>query len=88
MNPISMTLVAFVRGYQLVVSPWMPPSCRFEPTCSHYAIDAIRTHGPATGLVLSLWRLLRCTPLFSGGADPVPAAPLFGRHRASRPANR
>jgi len=88
MKPISMVLVAFIRGYQLIVSPWMPPSCRFEPTCSHYAIQAVRTHGPIIGMGLSLWRLLRCNPFFSGGADPVPGAPLIGRHRASRPVSR
>ncbi|MCI9888380.1 membrane protein insertion efficiency factor YidD [Micrococcales bacterium 31B] len=64
-------LVAFVRGYQLVVSPWFPPSCKYEPSCSHYAIDALRHHGAVKGVAVACWRLLRCNPWSDGGYDPV-----------------
>jgi uncharacterized protein len=71
-------LLGAVRLYQRAVSPVLPAvfgptfGCRFHPTCSHYAADALRTHGAVVGLGLTLWRLLRCTPLHPGGFDPVP----------------
>ena len=65
-------LIALVRFYQLAISPWLPPSCRYSPTCSAYAIEALRVHGPLRGLWLSLRRLLRCHPFRAGGYDPVP----------------
>ncbi len=58
--------------YRVVISPIIPPRCRFHPSCSAYAHGAIETHGVAHGLVLSVWRLLRCHPLSAGGYDPVP----------------
>ena len=61
-----------VRGYQLVLSPVLPMSCRFHPTCSDYARDAFAQHGLLRGLGLSLWRLVRCNPWNRGGFDPVP----------------
>lgn len=64
-------LTGLVRGYQLVVSPWFAPTCRYYPTCSTYAIDALRIHGPIKGLYLATWRLLRCNPWSKGGVDPV-----------------
>ncbi len=64
-------LVSLIRFYQLFLSPLIPPSCRFTPTCSQYAIDAIELHGPARGLYLATRRLLRCHPLCRGGYDPV-----------------
>jgi len=63
-----------LRVYRLVLSPLLPPSCRFEPTCSAYAIDAILRHGALRGTLLALRRLLRCQPHSAGGRDPVPAA--------------
>jgi putative membrane protein insertion efficiency factor len=63
-----------IRGYQLLVSPLLGPRCRFHPSCSHYALEAIETHGPARGSWLALRRLLRCHPLHPGGYDPVPTA--------------
>lgn len=66
-------LIGLVRLYQLVVSPWTPPSCRFTPTCSAYAIDALREHGPVRGVWLAVRRLARCHPWGGFGYDPVPA---------------
>ena len=61
-----------IRGYQLVVSPWLPPACRHEPSCSDYALTAVRRFGPARGAWLCVRRLLRCQPFGSQGYDPVP----------------
>ena len=82
MNPISFILWLLIRGYQLLISPWLPPSCRFEPSCSHYALEAVKRHGPLFGPGLALWRIMRCNPLGSHGYDPVPEN-LFAR-RATR----
>ena len=65
-------LVLIVRGYQLFISPLLGPRCRFHPTCSHYAIEALQTHGALKGTWLSLKRLGRCHPLNPGGYDPGP----------------
>lgn len=67
-------LIRLVRFYQLFISPFFPPSCRFEPTCSHYAIEAIQTHGALKGGWLALKRIGRCHPFCEGGFDPVPDA--------------
>ena len=61
-----------VRGYQLLVSPWLPASCRFTPTCSEYARQSLLKHGIPAGIRLALRRLARCHPFGSGGYDPVP----------------
>lgn len=61
-----------VRVYQLLASPWLPPSCRFTPTCSEYARQSLLKHGIVRGAWLALRRLSRCHPLGSGGYDPVP----------------
>ena len=68
-------LKTLVRGYQLLLSPWLGASCRFEPTCSAYALAALDAHGAAAGTYLALARLARCQPFCVGGCDPVPAAP-------------
>ena len=65
-------LVCLVRVYQVWIFPMTPPTCRYSPTCSQYAIEAVRERGAVVGLVLTLWRLLRCNPWQSGGWDPVP----------------
>ncbi len=65
-------LLTLIRLYQRFVSPALPPSCRFYPTCSHYAYEAITTHGAMRGGWLALRRLSRCHPLHPGGYDPVP----------------
>ena len=69
-------LLALVRLYRAVLSPMhralFGPSCRFEPTCSAYAEEALQVHGAARGIWLAVWRLLRCQPFARGGIDPVP----------------
>ncbi|MEP6569855.1 MAG: membrane protein insertion efficiency factor YidD [Acidobacteriota bacterium] len=64
-------LIAFLRFYKLVISPFLPPSCRFSPTCSQYAAEAIGRYGAVRGSALALRRLLRCHPFSQGGYDPV-----------------
>lgn len=65
-------LALLVRGYQLVVSPWFGPRCRYYPSCSAYAVTALQRHGAVRGLGLASWRLLRCNPWSDGGVDHVP----------------
>ncbi len=67
-------LMKLVRGYQVALSPYLGRNCRFEPTCSAYALDALRTHPLPRALALATWRLLRCNPFCRGGYDPVPPA--------------
>jgi putative membrane protein insertion efficiency factor len=63
--------------YQRVISPAIPRRCKYEPTCSRYAVEAVRRYGILRGLVLAGWRLLRCNPLSHGGYDPVEAQRVF-----------
>jgi putative membrane protein insertion efficiency factor len=74
-------LIALVRAYRLLLSPWLGSACRFEPTCSAYALQALERHGAVAGSALTLGRIARCHPWCAGGLDPVPAhAPrLFSR---------
>ena len=65
-------LILLVKGYRLLLSPWLGSACRFEPTCSAYSIQALQTHGAAAGSYLTLRRLARCHPWCEGGHDPVP----------------
>ena len=67
-----------VLAYQRVISPALPRRCKYEPTCSRYAVEAIRRYGILRGLVLGGWRLLRCNPWSYGGYDPVEAQRVFG----------
>ena len=69
---VSKPLIWLVRFYQVCISPLKPPCCRFTPTCSAYAIEALRKHGPIKGLLLAIWRVLRCNPWGGSGYDPVP----------------
>jgi putative membrane protein insertion efficiency factor len=71
-------LLALIRAYQLMVSPLLGPACRFEPTCSRYAAQAIERHGPWRGGILALRRVLRCHPFRPGGYDPVPTETRVG----------
>jgi uncharacterized protein len=70
-------VIAPIRLYQRVISPALPRRCKYEPTCSMYAVQAIRRFGILRGLVLAAWRLLRCNPCSHGGFDPVEAQRLF-----------
>ena len=65
-------LVLLVRAYQWILRPFIGAQCRFEPSCSHYAIEALHQHGALRGAALSAWRILRCNPWTAGGWDPVP----------------
>ena len=71
---MSRLLVWILRGYQLAISPMLGQNCRFYPSCSQYAIEALRTHGAARGSWLAARRVCRCHPWNDGGHDPVPAA--------------
>lgn len=65
-------LLSLIRFYRKHISPLFPPMCRYYPTCSVYAVEAIEKHGAFKGSLLALLRILRCNPLFPGGYDPVP----------------
>jgi uncharacterized protein len=75
-------LAAPVHAYRFFLSPWLGSACRFEPTCSRYALDALDAHGAAHGSYLAARRVLRCHPWCDGGLDPVPAA-LHTNHKQS-----
>ena len=79
---ITRALMAAVTGYRRFVSPLLPPRCRFEPSCSAYALEALRVHGAARGLWLAVARVARCHPFNPGGYDPVP--PRGARGRSTR----
>lgn len=68
-----------IRAYQRFISPLKPATCRFEPTCSHYALLAVRRHGALRGSLLAGWRILRCQPFSEPGPDPVPAPGAWRR---------
>ena len=70
-NPIALLLILMVRVYQVLVSPLLPASCRYVPSCSQYMIDAIRSRGVIVGVVKGLYRILRCNPFCRGGYDPA-----------------
>ena len=69
---VTTVLVALVKGYQLALSPFFGQQCRFTPTCSQYAIEALQTHGSVKGLWLTLKRVLRCHPWHAGGRETIP----------------
>ena len=71
---MSRLLSALLRFYQVAISPLSPPSCRFYPSCSNYAIEAVRSHGAARGGWMAVRRICRCHPWNPGGVDPVPPA--------------
>lgn len=79
-------LMGLVRAYRLLLSPWLGSSCRFEPTCSLYALEALDRHGAVAGSLLTLGRIGRCHPWCAGGYDPVPSVrlPLFNFLSTSR----
>jgi putative membrane protein insertion efficiency factor len=71
-TPLKKILLAFIRFYQYAVSPHFPPSCRYTPTCSTYAYQAVTKYGSLKGSWMAIKRILRCHPFHSGGYDPVP----------------
>ncbi len=70
-------VIAPIRVYQRLISPLLPRSCRYHPSCSQYAIDAVRSYGALRGGVLAAWRVLRCNPWSHGGVDPVERQRIF-----------
>jgi putative membrane protein insertion efficiency factor len=68
---VKVALIFLIRGYRLFISPLLPPSCRFTPTCSEYAMEAIQKYGAFRGVYLGVRRILRCHPFHAGGYDPV-----------------
>lgn len=87
---IARLLMLLVRGYRYFLSPWLGSACRFEPTCSLYALQALQQHGAITGTRLTVGRLLRCHPWCDGGHDPVPTRPrgLFSSLLSSSPSEK
>jgi len=76
---VTVLLTLLVRGYQRLLSPLLLPRCKYHPTCSQYALDALREHGAVRGLLLAGWRLLRCNPWSHGGVDYARDQRLFRR---------
>lgn len=74
MNPVTAIGIGVVRTYQWTLRPLIGANCRFHPSCSDYAIEALRTHGAARGALFAGKRILRCNPWHAGGVDPVPGA--------------
>ncbi|WPY00502.1 Membrane protein insertion efficiency factor [Candidatus Trichorickettsia mobilis] len=72
---MKLTLIYLIKFYQFFISPWLGKNCRFYPSCSEYAKDAIMVHGCYKGVYLVLYRIIRCQPLCNGGYDPVPPLP-------------
>ena len=70
-NGVGCVVCWVLRAYQILISPMLPPTCRFEPSCSQYMIQAVRRKGPLLGVLMGLWRILRCNPFVRGGYDPV-----------------
>lgn len=86
MKALRRAATAPIRVYQLLVSPGLAPRCRYHPTCSQYAVEAVEELGILRGAVLAGWRLLRCNPFSRGGMDPVCAQRLFAGRSSHRPA--
>jgi putative membrane protein insertion efficiency factor len=78
MSPLARLLALPIRGYRLFLSPWFGLSCRYQPTCSQYALDALERHGALRGGWLALWRIARCNPWGGCGYDPVPGCGCDG----------
>ena len=84
MKLLALPAIGLVRAYQLLVAPLLPNTCKYHPSCSQYAIDALRRYGLLRGAVLAGWRLLRCNPWSHGGVDRAEDQRLFGRRREAR----
>ena len=85
MTPARWLVLAPIEAYRHVLSPLLPPRCRYEPSCSSYAAQAVRRFGILRGLALAGWRLLRCNPWSRGGLDPVEGQRLFHANPPSHP---
>jgi putative membrane protein insertion efficiency factor len=85
MNALRAVILAPIRLYQRVLSPLMPARCKYHPTCSEYAVQAVRTQGVLRGVILAGWRLLRCNPLSDGGIDHVEDQRLFKPREGAAP---
>jgi len=85
MTPLARVLLWPIIAYRRWISPALPARCRFYPTCSAYAVEAISTHGVVRGLGLAIWRLLRCQPFNRGGYDPVPPRRANGKRSQTAP---
>jgi putative membrane protein insertion efficiency factor len=72
--PVRLVLIGLIRLYQFTLSGWLGGQCRFYPSCSNYAVEAIARHGAVRGVALTTWRLARCGPFTAGGVDHVPGA--------------
>jgi uncharacterized protein len=68
---VKSAVLYLLRGYKQIISPWLGPACRYVPTCSEYAMEAVEIHGVFRGSLMAVWRILRCHPLVKGGYDPV-----------------
>jgi uncharacterized protein len=79
-TPARALLIGSIRVYRATLSGWLGGQCRFYPSCSHYAEEAIRAHGATKGSILTTWRVLRCNPFGEGGIDPVPHARPRGEY--------
>ena len=82
---MSRILIAFIRVYQYTLSPMLGQRCKYYPSCSSYAIDALREHGAVRGTGMAAWRLLRCNPFSNGGYDPVPPRHRDCEHDHAKP---
>jgi putative membrane protein insertion efficiency factor len=71
-TPARLVLIGLIHVYRLTLSGWLGGQCRFYPTCSHYAEDAVRLHGAVRGFAMTVWRIARCGPFTRGGVDPAP----------------
>lgn len=82
-SAVARAAIALITGYQRFISPLLGPRCRFYPSCSAYALEAVRVHGALRGTRLAVWRLLRCHPFHPGGIDPVPPPRTGRQNRAA-----
>lgn len=78
-------MLSLLRGYKWLISPLLPPSCRYVPTCSEYAVEAVDRFGVVRGMGMAFWRVLRCHPLVKGGYDPVVGAQVLQNWRDRQP---
>ena len=78
-------VMGLIKAYQLLISPLLGPTCKYYPSCSHYGLEAVRTHGAIRGTTMAAWRVLRCNPWSNGGVDEVPTKgePLFRTRQTS-----